>query len=168
MCPDLEELLLIQKQLTLSSTIQNMNFPGKDFPGKFIFWIVEDQLEINNYTKEMDTICQTYNLQQLIDIPTRVTSSTSSLIGLLYVAEPSYIAESGVFQLSISDHFGIYGVRKKQTNGSHNKQQDHVLVKFRDFKAFSEEKFLDDINSAPWQLLDFFEALMISLIFSIS
>ena len=118
-----------------------------------------NQLEINNYTKEMDHICQTYNLQQLIDIPTRITSSTSSLIDLLYVSEPSYIAESGVFQLSISDHFGIYGVREKQTNGSHNKQQDHVLVKFRDFKAFSEEKFLDDINSAPWQLLDVFEGI---------
>lgn len=74
------------------------------------------KFKINNDTREMENICQIYNLQQLIDIPTRATNLTSSLIDLLYVSEPLYISEAGVFQLSISDHFGIYGVRKKQSN----------------------------------------------------
>ena len=35
-------------------------------------------------------------------------------------------------------------------------EQDHVLVELRDFKASNEHSFLNDINNAPWQLLDIF------------
>ena len=70
-----------------------------------------NQLEINSKTKLMDNIFQIYHLQQLIDLPTRLTKESSTLIDLIYAPEPSYVTTSGAIQLGISDHFGIFASR---------------------------------------------------------
>ena len=39
-----------------------------------------DQLQPDNMSKSMEDICQSFNLLQLIDLPTRITDTTSTLI----------------------------------------------------------------------------------------
>ena len=114
-----------------------------------------NQLEINSKTKLMDNICQIYHLQQLIDQPTRITKESSTLINLIYVSEPSYITTSGVIQLGISDHFGIFASRA--SNKAKKGRQDHLMIEYRDFKVFDESKFLEDVDSVPWSLIDIYE-----------
>ena len=50
-----------------------------------------NQLEPDNMTRTMDDICTNFNLSQLIDVPTRITDNTSTLIDLLYVSNLSFI-----------------------------------------------------------------------------
>ena len=84
-----------------------------------------NQLERNNTTVQMDNICLTYSLQQLIDLPTRVTETSSTLIDLIFVSEQSYVLLSGVIPMAISDHFGIFLSRIANKSGKTKK--DHIF-----------------------------------------
>ena len=77
-----------------------------------------------------------------------------TLIDLIYASEPSYITTSAVIQFGIGDHFGIFASRA--SNQTKKGRQDHLMIEYRDFKAFHESKFLEDVDSAPWSLIDIF------------
>jgi hypothetical protein len=49
-------------------------------------------------------------LEQLINEPTRVTSTTSTLIDVLITSTPNLFKDSGVMNITLSDHYPIYGV----------------------------------------------------------
>ena len=59
-----------------------------------------------------------FNLKNVIDQPTRVTDTSTSLIDLIISSNTSKIAHDGVYSLGISDHNLIYAVvdlkRKRQ------------------------------------------------------
>ena len=61
-------------------------------------------------TRALEALNETYQFVQLIDTPTRVTQSTSSIIDVLQCTKPELFTEYGVITLSISDHFMIFGV----------------------------------------------------------
>ena len=103
----------------------------------------------------MDNICQIYHLQQLIDLLTRITKESSALIDLIYASEPSYITTSGVIQLGISDHVGIFATRA--SNKAKKGRQDHLMIEYHEFNTFDESKFLEDVDSAPWSLIDIYD-----------
>ena len=52
--------------------------------------------------------CTTFNLTQLINLPTRITESSQSLIGVIMTTNKEIVTSSGVLTLSISDHNLIY------------------------------------------------------------
>ena len=100
----------------------------------------------------MDDICQSFDLHQLIGEPTRVTESTNTLVDHIYVSEPTLITTSGVIQLGISHHFGIFGSRS--IRNSTDAKKDHLHIDYRDNKAFNENNFFDDVDATLWQLID--------------
>ena len=53
-------------------------------------------------------IMDLYGLHQLINEPTHVTDTTSTLIDLLYTNYPDKVVSSGVCHVSISDHSLIF------------------------------------------------------------
>ena len=53
-----------------------------------------------------------YQLSQLIDKPTRVTMTTSSLIDHIVTNTPEKISDSGVIHTGISDHSLVFAIRK--------------------------------------------------------
>ncbi len=114
-------------------------------------------LEVNSHTRIMDEVCQTFNLVQLIDLPTRITETTTTLIDHIYVTNSSLITEAGVTHLGISDHSGIYLCRS--SNGKRKQKPEHLQIEFRDFKAFNETKFICDVNAATWHLLEIFDEI---------
>ena len=61
-------------------------------------------------TRSLQALNETYQFVQLIDTPTRVTNSSSSIIDVLQCTKPESFTEYGVITLSISDHFMIFGV----------------------------------------------------------
>ena len=67
----------------------------------------------------------------------------------------TYTTTSGVVRLDISDHFGIFASRA--SNKAMKGNQDHLMIEYRDFKAFDETKFLEDVDSAPWSLIDIYD-----------
>ena len=100
-----------------------------------------------NYAKLLSNIYNIYGLKQLIEDPTRVTSSSSTIIDHIATSCTSNIIESGVYEVSMSDHYMVYCIRK--FNGAI--ARDHKIIKTRKMKNFNQDTFLSDISSICWE-----------------
>ena len=60
-------------------------------------------------TKELLTITEEFNLNQLISNPTWVTNRSASLIDLLFTTNPNTFSSVGTASVTGSDHHMIYG-----------------------------------------------------------
>ena len=87
---------------------------------------------------------QTYQLLQLINQPTRVTSETCT-IDLFITNNDESIIDSGVYPVSISDHNLIYAVRKIGIPRNNPK-----FIVTRNLKHFDQRKFKSDLQSTKW------------------
>ena len=70
----------------------------------------KDHLTDNN-PKLLSNIYNIYGLKQLIEDPTRATSSSSTIIDHIATSCNSNIIESGVYEVSMSDHYMVYCIR---------------------------------------------------------
>ena len=65
-----------------------------------------------SHTVRMATLASTYQFEQVIKEPTRVTATSRTLIDLAFCNKPEMITMSGVDHIGISDHSLIYVCRK--------------------------------------------------------
>ena len=66
----------------------------------------------NMHLSQLKQLSSTYQFQQLINEPTRITPNSSTLIDIILSNEPSRILKSGVVHMGLSDHSMVYAVRK--------------------------------------------------------
>ena len=88
-----------------------------------------------------------FSFKQLIEEPARVSLTTSSIIDHIATTHAGNIVKSGVFEVSLSDHYIVYCIRK--FNGAVEK--GHQMIKTRKMKNFSEEAFAADVSSMCWE-----------------
>ena len=93
-------------------------------------------------------------LHQLINEPTRVTDTTSTLIDLIYTNYPDKVVCSGVCHVSISDHSLVNAYRKLSIAAVFKR---HNTINYRTFKNFNRDHFRNDIASQNWDVLDNFQ-----------
>ena len=74
--------------------------------------LLQEKALFNVPTSKLNSIYELYQLSQLINEPTRVTLTTSSLIDHLVTNTPEKISHSGVVHTGISDHSLIHAIRK--------------------------------------------------------
>ena len=86
----------------------------------------------------------------MINEPTRITETSSTMIDHIFTNTPDKIICSGVSHVGISDHSLIYAFRKVST-GLHNK--GHSTVNYRKFKNFNLENFRSDMFSQNWDVI---------------
>jgi len=93
-------------------------------------------------------------LRQMITEPTRVSSTSSSLIDVLsYYIDLTYLTEStGVLSTSFSDHLPIFGV----LHGSSVKSIKHRYIETRSFTTQCIAKFNVDLQFVPWNIMEIF------------
>ena len=92
-------------------------------------------------------VTEPLGLTQIIDKPTRVTSSTSTLLDLLLVSNVDCVKKHNVVDIpGVSDHHLVYMAYNVQKP----KFKPKTITK-RDFKNFKQEDFLNDIANAPWE-----------------
>ena len=84
-------------------------------------------------------------LTQMIAEPTRVTSTSSSLIDVLITSTPNSFERTGVLSTSFSDHLPIYGV----LCGPSAKLVQHRYIETRSFSRQSMERFNADLELVP-------------------
>ena len=75
-------------------------------------------------------------MKQLISIPTRVTSKTSTLIDHVLSNSSQNVNQCGVFELGISDNNLVYSTRKTPSLKS-NKHND---ISVRSMKNYTNKK----------------------------
>ena len=99
----------------------------------------------SSYRDKLNEIFDIYGIHQLINEPTRITKTSSSLIDLCLTNSASTVVDSGVLHLSIRDHSLIYRVRR-----AHYVWSGTRTIKVRTLKNFSREEFVQDFNQQPW------------------
>ena len=90
-------------------------------------------------------ITETYQYIQLIDQPTRITSSTRTLIDHIFTNKPNIIMNHGILHVGISDHSLIYATHKHNTL-----KADPKIIESRQFKNFDSDAFIEDIKETPF------------------
>ena len=85
-----------------------------------------------------------YNMKQLVDVPTRETLNTSSLLDVIFTTNDQSHSTTGVYKIGLSDHYMIFTVYSNvhDRDGHHEK-----VLTFRNYKTFSTERFLNDLIS---------------------
>ena len=90
-------------------------------------------------------ITETYQYIQLIDQPTRITSSTRTLIDHIFTNKPNIITNHVILHVGISDHSLIYATHKHNTL-----KADPKIIESRQFKNFDSDAFIEDIKETPF------------------
>ena len=122
-----------------------------DKEGKEIILIGDTNCDLSNSednnTKHMFELYNLSSLKQLMEEPTRENLSSSTLIDHIATSSPSNIFESGVLQISMSDHFLVFCIRKFNAS----LQKEHKMIKSRRMKNFNEQAFLGDVAAISWE-----------------
>ena len=98
--------------------------------------------DIKNYHQ----FCTMHGLKQLIQSPTRVTCSTSTLIDHILSA-PSRVSQKGVINVCVSDHQLIFCTRKIfriKTGG------DHKYLNFCSLKYYTADYYKENLTQVDF------------------
>ena len=106
-------------------------------------------------SKSWTDYMEPFGLAQLVKEPTRVTSDSRTLIDHIYCNCQDNVKSVLVPMLGLSDHFPIFLTRKMHNYAPKGKK--HYSISYRSFKNFDEQKFINDLQVAPWDLIKLFE-----------
>ena len=107
--------------------------------------------QINNVWTEY---IEGFGLTQLVSEATRVTSDSKTLIDHIYSNCPENVNSLHVPKIGLSDHFPIFFTRKMHVQPP---KKNHNTISYRSFKAFDETKFIEDLQSVPWDTIKLFD-----------
>ena len=99
----------------------------------------------NTPNPELSDFCDKFCLSNVIDKPTRVTDTTSSLINVILVSHVDRMSTSGNLHLGVSDHDLIYVIRKQRLPKPKAK-----TIEFRTTKNLDVNSFVKDLEEIPW------------------
>jgi hypothetical protein len=117
--------------------------------GKEVFIIGDlncDMLKDNQESRVLASLCSSLNLTQLITSPTRVTPKSSTLIDVIMTTNTGLVAESGVVENHISDHYLIFTELKLKLP-----KLKPALINVRSYKHYDRNMFLQDIAQEQWE-----------------
>ena len=87
-----------------------------------------------------------FNYSIMNDQPTRVTTSSSTLIDHVISSKPETIKATKSLELGTSDHMLIYYVSLK----TNLKRPPPKIINAQTYSKFNLEQFRKDIEEAPW------------------
>ena len=85
--------------------------------------------------KSWSDIAHNYELSQIITKPTRVTSTTKTLLDHIYINTNIITKYSDVLKWSISDHFPVYLVIGNYDHEKEKKKK-HTVISYREVKKY--------------------------------
>lgn len=101
--------------------------------------------------KALSDVSIELNLTQIITMPTRITTTSQSLIDVILTSSPSLIRDSGVLSTPISDHLPIYVILKLKRP---KKLPCYITV--RSFKHYDPSSFISDLATNSDRFLSIF------------
>ena len=118
------------------------------YPETEVLLLGDFNIDLFSSHPQWTRICDSLGLSQLIQSPTRITASSSTLIDHIYTNNPKVITKSYVSNLSVSDHYPISCIRSPPQ--SRNNRKPHSYITFRSFKHFDQNAFASDLSTAPF------------------
>ena len=85
---------------------------------------------------------QQFSLAEIIRDPTRITSTTSSLLDHILTNAEKKISQKGVIDVGLSDHLLIYCTRKILRAKANMRNQ----VRVRSLKTYNPKKFVEELK----------------------
>ena len=83
-----------------------------------------------------------YGMRQLINSPTRVTLTTSTIIDVMFSTEHESHVVTGVYDISLSDHYMTYTMYSNISR----KTCLHKEINFRNYKRFNIDSFRNALS----------------------
>ena len=102
----------------------------------------------SSYSHDFLTSLQSCSLVPTIDKPTRVRSTSATLIDNIFTNNPDQVVVSGNIISDISDHFSQFCILKSMRDKIQIKK-----TKVRDFSRFSRDSFEADLSNVNWNAL---------------
>ena len=104
------------------------------------------------HSKALQTFIHSHSLTHTINLPTRFSAKSQSILDLFLTSSDIPIAKSVVLSSLISDHLPILldiecGISKPPPS----------MITRRSFKNFSKSTFEADLSTAPWSIIDIFD-----------
>ena len=113
---------------------------------------IGNPLDNNKQGRCLLDICDVYDLDSLINTPTRISTQRASCLDVILTNVPGYFKESGTFEAGLSDHCLVYTILNKKLP-----QPKAEIVKVRSFKNFNQDSFCDDLSRVPFSLAYLFD-----------
>ena len=107
-------------------------------------------LDPNGYNHRAVSGLLEIGLSQHVNTVTRPSSSTC--LDHVYANNPNDLAKIHVSNIGLSDHLPVVTVHKH--NGSFASRLSHKEIKYRNFKNFDPQSFRNDVENAPWYMLE--------------
>jgi len=101
----------------------------------------------------LTNIVDIYNLHQLIDSPTHITHTSTTLIDVIFTNCQNNIVSAGVSHVSVSDHSLICVFRKISINSP----KGHSTLTYRKFSNFDTARFRYDILTQDWDRVNSYD-----------
>ena len=136
MFSEIEEALSLKHRVIICGDL-NINLLNKSHPSC---------IQLTNFL-------ESHNLHQPITAPTRITSTSSTLIDVFLVSDHHLIKSSGVSNIAISDHLLIH-----LTLTWKRPKAKSLMITKRSFKHFDRSHFQSDLQNIPWSVLDIFDS----------
>ena len=111
---------------------------------------VDTEREWGNFTTSL-------GLTQIVNEPTRVTNTSQTLIDHIYTNTEENIQHVHIERLCLRDHYGVFCNQKYQSNNI--SKNSHHNITYRSFRNFEENRFLNDLYSVPWEIIEQFDNL---------
>ena len=108
---------------------------------------------VETILKNYIAFCLSHSLLQLISLPTRITRFTLRLIDHILTNSSHKITQSGIIDVTLSDHQLIYCTRKI----NRAKLNFHKQIKCGSFKNFSPDNFSEELKSSNFLNYENFE-----------
>ena len=91
-----------------------------------------------------------FRLVQIISEPTRVTSTTETLIDHIYVSDDIPVVYTGVVKYGLSDHSPVLTVINTKNNQYNELRSSHFEIRYRNLKNFNTEALHCDLVNTEW------------------
>ena len=99
-----------------------------------------------NVLKFLDAL-GSYSLKPYINLPTRITEKSKSIIDNIYISSLPFNANSGNFLTEISDHLLQFTIINCVSEHLHDCTKDKF---YRNWKKFNSKNFLNEFNNVNW------------------
>lgn len=95
-----------------------------------------------------------YGLFQKVQVVTRKSNHSQTLIDHIYCNVESNVNSINVPEIGLSDHYPIFVTRKCSTSIP---KFTHHTITYRSFKQFNKDDFINDLESTPWDIIKVFD-----------